>query len=60
VLALAWVFGGALGVLLPHDTFWLGFAVIAGVIALAGIQSALVARGRSLLPFLGHRVPRTG
>ncbi len=55
VLALAWVFGGALGVLLPHSTFWIGFAVIAGVIALAGVQSALVARGRSLLPFLGHR-----
>jgi MFS family permease len=58
VLALAWVFGGALGVLLPHDTFWLGFALIAGVIALAGAQSALVARGRSLLPFLGHRTRR--
>jgi MFS family permease len=57
VLALAWVFGGAIGVLLPHDTFWLGFAVIAGVIALAGVQSALVARGRSLLPFIGHRAP---
>jgi MFS family permease len=58
VLALAWVFGGALGVLLPHSTFWIGFAVIAGVIALAGVQSALVARGRSLLPFLGHRTRR--
>lgn len=58
VLALAWVFGGAIGVLLPHDTFWLGFAVIAGVVALAGVQSALVARGRSLLPFIGHRIRR--
>ena len=44
VLQLAWVFGGALGVLLPHSTFWIGFAVIAGVVALAGVQSALVAR----------------
>jgi len=60
VLALAWVLGGAIGVLLPHDTFWLGFAVIATVIALAGVQSALVARGRSLLPFLGHRAPQAG
>jgi MFS family permease len=60
VLALAWVFGGALGVLLPHDTFWLGFTVIAAIIALAGTQSALVARGRSLLPFLGHRAQRAG
>jgi MFS family permease len=60
VLALAWVFGGALGVLLPHSTFWIGFAVIAGVVALAGAQSALVARGRSLLPFIGHRARRAG
>ena len=55
VLALAWVFGGALGVLLPHSTFWIGFAVISAVVALAGVQSALVARGRSLLPFLRTR-----
>jgi MFS family permease len=55
VLALAWVFGGALGVLLPHSTFWIGFTVIAAVVALAGGQSALVARGHSLLPFLGRR-----
>ncbi|MHA6624295.1 MFS transporter [Pseudonocardia sichuanensis] len=55
VLALAWVFGGALGVLLPHDNFWLGFTVVSAVVALAGVQSALLARGRSLLPFLGPR-----
>jgi MFS family permease len=55
VLQLAWVFGGALGVLLPHSTFWIGFAVVAAVVALAGVQTALVSRGRSLLPFLGHR-----
>jgi predicted MFS family arabinose efflux permease len=55
VLQLAWVFGGALGVLLPHDTYWLGFAVVSAVVALAGIQTALVSRGSSLLPFLGHR-----
>ena len=29
VLQLAWVTGGALGVLLPHDTFWIGFTVVA-------------------------------
>ena len=60
VLALAWVFGGALGVLLPHSTFWIGFTVIAAVVALAGVQSALIARGRSLLPFLGPRPARAG
>jgi predicted MFS family arabinose efflux permease len=59
VLQLAWVFGGALGVLLPHTTFWIGFAVVAAVVALAGVQTALVSRGRSLLPFLGHRVRAT-
>jgi MFS family permease len=56
VLQLAWVFGGALGVLLPHTTFWIGFAVVSAVVALAGVQTALVSRGGSLLPFLGHRV----
>jgi MFS family permease len=50
VLQLAWVFGGALGVLLPHDTFRLGFGVVAGVMALAGTQAVLVSRGRTLLP----------
>ncbi len=55
VLQLAWVSGGAMGLLLPHTTFWIGFAVVAAVVALAGVQTALVARGRSILPFLGHR-----
>jgi MFS family permease len=53
VLQLAWVFGGALGVLLPHDTFRLGFGIVAGVMVLVGIQAALVGRGKTLLPFLG-------
>jgi MFS family permease len=55
VLQLAWVFGGALGVLLPHSTFWIGFAVVAGVVALTGVQTVLVSKGRSILPFLGPR-----
>jgi MFS family permease len=55
VLQLAWVFGGALGVLLPHSTFWIGFAVIACIVALAGVQTTLVSRGRSLLPRFGRR-----
>ncbi len=50
VLQLAWVFGGALGVLLPHDTFGIGFAVAAGVVALGGLQTALLGRGRSIFP----------
>ena len=55
VLQLAWVSGGALGVLLPHDTFRLGFGIVAGVMVLVGIQAALVGRGHTLLAFPGRR-----
>ncbi|MCE3556325.1 MFS transporter [Pseudonocardia sp. RS11V-5] len=57
VLQLAWVFGGALGVLLPHSGFRLGFGVVAAVVAVLGIQTALVWRGRTLVPGLGLREP---
>ncbi len=55
VLQLAWVAGGALGVLLPHDSFRLGFGIVAGTMLVVGIQAALVSRGKTLLPFLGAR-----
>lgn len=55
VLQLAWVFGGALGVLLPHDGYTLGFAVVSGVVAVAALQTLLLLRGHTLLPFLGPR-----
>ncbi|GAA1868028.1 MFS transporter [Pseudonocardia ailaonensis] len=55
VLQLAWVFGGALGVLLPHSTFWIGFTVVAGVLAVIEVQTYLVWRGRSLIPGIGRR-----
>ena len=55
VLQLAWVFGGALGVLLPHDGYTLGFAVVAGVVGVAALQTSLLLGGRTLLPFLGPR-----
>ncbi|TCK20150.1 MFS transporter [Pseudonocardia endophytica] len=54
-LQLAWVLGGALGVLLPHSTYWIGFAVVAGVIALFAAQAAAVQGGGSLVPGLGAR-----
>ncbi len=60
ILQLSWVFGGALGVLLPHDGYALGFGVVAAVVGVAGIQTALVSRGRALLPFLRHQAPVTG
>ena len=57
MLQLAWVAGGALGVLLPHDSFRLGFGVVAGVVALVGVQAALVSRGHRALP-VPRRRPR--
>lgn len=55
VLQLAWVLGGAGGVLLPHSTYWIGFTVVACVVALGGLQTALVARGHGL-PLISPRV----
>jgi len=54
VLQLAWVFGGALGVLLP-PVFWIGFASVTAVVALGGAQAMLVERGGSLIPWFRHR-----
>ncbi len=58
-LQLAWVLGGALGVLLPHSTFWIGFAVIAAVVALFGLQAVAIQRGGTLVPGLGARTAAT-
>ena len=49
ILQLSWVFGGALGVLLP-PTWWLGFTVISGVLAVGTVQTVLTTRGHSLVP----------
>jgi len=49
ILQLSWVFGGALGVLLP-PTWWIGFTVIAVVVALGTVQTVLISRGSSMLP----------
>ncbi|GEL22183.1 hypothetical protein PSU4_11370 [Pseudonocardia sulfidoxydans NBRC 16205] len=58
VLQLAWVFGGAFGVLLPHSTFWIGFVVVSCLVTLSGIQTFLISRGRTLVPGLGAREAR--
>ena len=55
MLQLAWVLGGALGVLLPHTTYRIGFIVVAAVIALVGLQAAAINRGGTLVPGLGIR-----
>ncbi len=56
VLQLSWVLGGAAGVLLPTE-YWIGFAAIAGVLALGLLQTAISYSGHSLLPGLGGNRP---
>ncbi|RDI43494.1 MFS transporter [Nocardia mexicana] len=57
VLQLAWVIGGAGGVLLPTD-FWKGFAVVTAVLAVGLIQTFVSYRGHSLLPGWGGNRPQ--
>lgn len=58
VLQLAWVFGGAVGLLLP-PTYWIGFLVVSLLLALGLTQTWLVRGGSSLLPTFGRgRVPQ--
>ncbi|WP_414638113.1 MFS transporter [Actinophytocola sp.] len=63
VLQLAWVFGGAVGILLP-PVFWLGFLVISVLLAVGLVQTMLTRQGASLLPWFGGDRPvrpwRTG
>ncbi len=60
VLQLAWVFGGALGLLLPTapGQFWIGFVVISAIVAIGAIQTYLVMRGRTMLPVRRSRRSR--
>jgi hypothetical protein len=51
VLQLTWVFGGALGVLLPTN-FLAGFTVVSAMMVLGLVQTVLLGRGRSMLPAL--------
>nr|WP_255426986.1 MFS transporter [Pseudonocardia sp. C8] len=55
VLQLAWVLGGAIGVLAPHDTFRTGFVIVACVVAVLGAQAVMLRRGGTLVPGLGGR-----
>lgn len=56
VLQLAWVFGGALGVLLP-PIFWLGFLVITILLGVGLVQTFLTRKGQSILPWFGGERP---
>jgi MFS family permease len=55
-LQLAWVLGGALGVLLYTD-LWIGFSVVAAVLILGLAQTVVSFRGDSLIPGLGGNRP---
>ncbi|SDO85463.1 MFS transporter [Lentzea jiangxiensis] len=57
ILQLAWVFGGALGVLLPA-TFWIGFTVLSVLLALGLAQTWMYRNGTSLHLLLGRLVRR--
>lgn len=55
VLQMAWVLGGAIGVLAPHDTFRTGFVIVAVVVGAFALQAAAIRRGGTLVPGLGAR-----
>ncbi|WP_018682568.1 MFS transporter [Actinokineospora enzanensis] len=55
VLQLGWVFGGAVGVLLP-PVWWVGFLVVSIMLAVGLVQTLLSRGGGSLIPgFAGQR-----
>ncbi|ASR38203.1 hypothetical protein BAY61_27950 [Prauserella marina] len=56
VLQLAWVFGGAVGLLLP-PTYWIGFLVVSVFLAIGLTQTWLIRKGSSLIPGLGGDRP---
>lgn len=60
ILQLTWVFGGAVGLLLPA-TFWIGFLVVSVMLAVGLAQTIVARSGATLIPGLGgHRPARPG
>ena len=55
-LQLAWVLGGAMGVLLYTD-LWIGFSVVTSVLILGLAQTVVSFHGDSLIPGLGGNRP---
>ncbi|MGH3860934.1 MFS transporter [Actinokineospora sp.] len=56
VLQLGWVFGGAVGVLMP-PIWWVGFLVVSVLLAVGLTQTLLSRRGQTLIPGLGGDRP---
>jgi MFS family permease len=55
-LQLAWVLGGAVGVLVYTD-LWVGFTAVSGLLILGLAQTVVSFRGESLIPGLGGNRP---
>ncbi|MGD1109373.1 MAG: MFS transporter, partial [Mycobacterium sp.] len=53
---LAWVLGGALGVMVYTD-LWVGFTAVSGLLILGLAQTIVSFRGDSLIPGLGGNRP---
>jgi predicted MFS family arabinose efflux permease len=56
LLQLAWVLGGAIGVLV-YTELWVGFTAISSLLILGLAQTVLSYRGASLVPGLGGNRP---
>ncbi|KAA2263026.1 MFS transporter [Solihabitans fulvus] len=56
ILQLGWVFGGALGVLLP-PTYWIGFLVLSLLLGLGLTQTMLSRNGKTLVSGFGGDRP---
>lgn len=55
-LQLTWVFGGAVGLLLPA-TYWVGFLVVSIFLAIGLAQTVLTRQGMTLIPGIGGNRP---
>lgn len=56
VLQLTWVFGGAVGLLLP-PTYWVGFLVVSCLLAVGLAQTVVSRQGATLIPGIGGNRP---
>jgi MFS family permease len=55
-LQLTWVFGGAVGLLLP-PTYWVGFLVVSILLSVGLAQTVLARQGATLIPGIGGNRP---
>ena len=55
-LQLTWVFGGAIGLLLPPK-YWVGFLVVSILLGVGLLQTVLSRRGATLIPWIGGNRP---